>query len=109
GRQLDILHTLDGRHIPGEFFPHLIKDYSAIKRFQVIQETADELSLKIIADDSWNASDEAHLRSTIESTTGDAMKLSILRVEEIPLTQAGKLQVVVNRFARTDQQTCPTN
>lgn len=108
GRQLDILHTLDGRHIPGEFFPHLIKDYSAIKRFQVIQETADELSLKIVADDTWNASSEAHLRSTIESTTGDAMKLSILRVEEIPLTQAGKLQVVVNRFARTDQQTCPT-
>jgi phenylacetate-CoA ligase len=108
GRQLDILHTTDGRHIPGEFFPHLVKDYSAIKRFQVIQESADEMSLKIVANDAWNTADEADLRSTIEATIGESMNLSIQRVEEIPLTHSGKLQVVVNRYANSDKETCPT-
>src|SRR5207253_1358560 len=27
GRRLDILRTPDGRQIPGEFFPHLLKDF----------------------------------------------------------------------------------
>src|SRR4029077_12302961 len=27
GRQLDVLETLDGRKVPGEFFPHLLKEF----------------------------------------------------------------------------------
>src|SRR5690606_25431630 len=27
GRRLDVLHSPDGRRIPGEFFPHCLKDF----------------------------------------------------------------------------------
>jgi phenylacetate-CoA ligase len=36
GRRLDMLTTPDGRKIPGEFFPHLIKEFPAVRRFQVV-------------------------------------------------------------------------
>ena len=50
GRQLDTLETPDGRKIPGEFFPHLIKDFPAIRRFQVVQETIEQITLKLVVD-----------------------------------------------------------
>jgi phenylacetate-CoA ligase len=97
GRQLDIIRTPDGRYVPGEFFPHLLKDFSPIQRFQVVQDFADQLDLKIVASQEWSPEMEASLRAIIEATTGEKMKLVIHRVEEIPLTHSGKLQVVINR------------
>ena len=38
GRQLDVIRTPDGRIIPGEFFPHLMKDFQTVCRFQVVQD-----------------------------------------------------------------------
>ena len=35
GRQLDIFATPAGRQIPGEFFPHLIKDFTPVRRFRL--------------------------------------------------------------------------
>ena len=37
GRRLDTLRTPDGRSIPGELFPHLLKDFPLVRRFQVAQ------------------------------------------------------------------------
>src|SRR5882724_2634661 len=41
GRRSDMVHTPDGRHISGVFFPHLIKDYPAVRRFVVVQDRID--------------------------------------------------------------------
>src|SRR5436190_1770054 len=37
GRRLDIVRTPDGRHVPGELFPHLVKVFPQVRRFQVVQ------------------------------------------------------------------------
>ena len=97
GRQLDVLRTPDGRMIPGEFFPHLMKDYSAIRRFQVVQESADFVRVRMIVDASWNEGSRAKLIQIITQRLGPHVRLSLDEVTEIPLTAAGKLQVVVNR------------
>ena len=49
--------------IPGEFFPHMVKDYPAVKRFQVLQEGPDLIRLKIVATDHWRPADESSLRA----------------------------------------------
>jgi len=43
GRKLDIIKTPSGKIIPGELFPHLFKEFTGIRRFQVRQEKLDEL------------------------------------------------------------------
>ncbi len=99
GRRLDVLTTPDGRKIPGEFFPHLVKDFEAIRRFQVIQDAPDRITLLLIVTSDWRAADEQHLRSAIAAVTGPSVTLDLQRVDDIPLTPAGKLMVVVNRCA----------
>lgn len=95
GRQLDMLETLDGRHIPGEFFPHLIKDFPSIRRFQVRQENRSSIRLLLVVNDEWNDAVRNLLEEQVRDVIGYAVDLDIAIVDDIPLTAAGKRKVVV--------------
>lgn len=96
GRRLDVIQTPEGGRLPGEFFPHLLKEIAAVQRFQVIQEQADRVRLKLVAP-AWTAENERWLRRELEHVA-PSLGLEVELVDEIPLTAAGKLQVVVNRL-----------
>lgn len=99
GRRLDVLTTPDGRRLPGEFFPHIIKDLSSVRQFQVVQEIPEAVTIRLVAP-TWNDRDEAWLRREIAAAAGPLLEVRLERVEQIPLTGAGKLQVVVNRVSQ---------
>lgn len=98
GRRLDVLTTPDGRSLPGEFFPHILKEIRAVRQFQVVQERADAVTVRVVAPD-WVPDNEHWLRREVAAVAGPALRLDLERVDAIPLTAAGKLQVVVNRLA----------
>ena len=95
GRRLDVLETADGRRIPGEFFPHLLKEFPAIRRFQVVQQDPSRITLKLVCDVEFTASERAMLVAELVQQAGTETEVVLEFVEEIPLTRAGKLQVVV--------------
>lgn len=104
GRELDIVVTPDGRRIPGEFFPHFIKDFAAVRQFQVVQETKDQLRLLVVLKGTWGDGERERMTREITRVLGQSMKFEIAPVETIPLTKAGKLRVVVNRYAASARQ-----
>lgn len=101
GRQLDMITTPDGRRVPGEFFPHLFKDHPAIRRFQVVQDEERGFRVKLVVDETWNGDLQASITELIRRTVGEVVEFEFELVDEIPLTGAGKLQVVVNRCRPT--------
>jgi phenylacetate-CoA ligase len=98
GRQLDMISTPEGRCVPGEFFPHLFKEFPAIDRFQVVQERLDQIQIRVILRPGWNAHDQDLLERELRSALGPSIQIDIVPVSEIPLTALGKLQVVLNRI-----------
>lgn len=98
GRQLDILRTPDGRRVPGEFFPHLVKDYPAILRFQVVQEQLERIDIRLVTSD-WNSDLERQFLAEVREGVGEVVGVVVQQVNDIPLTAMGKLKVVVNRLA----------
>ena len=96
GRQLDTLETPDGRKIPGEFFPHLIKEFPAVRRFQVVQEKLEVITLKLVVDGGLTLADREHLLAEVRKCTGTKVDVRLQMVDDIPLTNAGKLKVVVH-------------
>jgi phenylacetate-CoA ligase len=94
GRQLDIIRTADGKHLAGEFFPHLIKDYAPIQQFQVTQTSIDSLNLRLVTDHRWDDQMHRKLQENIRNAIGPKTLLCIDRVESIPLSPSGKLCVV---------------
>jgi phenylacetate-CoA ligase len=95
GRQMDILVTTDGRRLPGAFFPHLLKDYAAVRQFQVVQRDRDLVELKLVVDDRWEQGARESLRREVQQAVGGTTRLVIHEVDQIPLTAAGKMRVVI--------------
>lgn len=96
GRRLDMLRMKNGRTIPGEFFPHLVKDFAGIKEFQVLQHARDRIELRAVLSPAWQRSDEAELITQVASVVGEDTRFVFSPTDAIRLTQSGKRRVVVN-------------
>lgn len=95
GRQADIISTPDGRQLPGVFFPHLMKDYPAVRHFQVVQPQSDTLELQLVVDEGWNTAFCEQLSRQVRQAVGPTVRVSVSEHEQIPLTPAGKQRVVI--------------
>jgi phenylacetate-CoA ligase len=100
GRRLDMIHTPDGRMIPGEFFPHLFKEFRAVKQFQIVQVAADRLRVDMVLGPHWNETERSHMLRHLADVLGPAMDITLNRVAGIALTAAGKHRVVVNQVCQ---------
>ncbi|HRN61941.1 MAG TPA: phenylacetate--CoA ligase family protein, partial [Luteimonas sp.] len=98
GRRLDAIRTTDGRVLPGEFFPHMLKDVAGVRRFQVVQESLDRFTLKLVAGAEFGAAQEAYVRREVAKVLGDDASLDLQCVDDIPLTASGKFRVTVSRL-----------
>jgi phenylacetate-CoA ligase len=96
GRQADMLTTPDGRRVSGLYFPHLLKDFPSVQRFQVVQEGPDAIVLELQAPDATREELE-RISSASRAVLGPAVRFTIETVSEIALSPSGKLLVVVNR------------
>ena len=97
GRILDVIKTPDGKIVPGEFFPHLFKEFEDIDKFQIIQEDLDNLKVKIVKRDSFSEKDFNLLKKEIFKVMGKGININFLFVDDIPLTKTGKFRVVVSK------------
>jgi phenylacetate-CoA ligase len=97
GRTLDVITTPDQRRLPGEFFPHLMKDFASVKRFQVVQDAADRVQMRVVASNGWDEPTRQRIEHLVEDALGPSCRFDLLRVDDIPLTRSGKLKVVVNQ------------
>jgi phenylacetate-CoA ligase len=97
GRQLDVIRTPDGRRVPGELFPHLLKDFADVRRFLVVQDEPDHLEVQVVVLPGWIPGHREKILGLIRNVVGPQMRVDVREVKDIPLTRAGKLRVVVNR------------
>lgn len=98
GRKLDVIHTPDGKLLPGEFFPHLLKDFKFIHKFQIVQEAIDKLVINIVCKGEAKKDEERELIDIIRSHVGNDLELILNYLKEIPLTSSGKHRVTISKL-----------
>lgn len=98
GRQLDLIRTTDGGLLPGEFFPHLLKDIPGVERFQVVQKSLQKLILRIVASEQFDAAARSLLMNALHRHLGANLEVDLQLVDEIPLTASGKLRVTISEL-----------
>jgi phenylacetate-CoA ligase len=97
GRTLDVITFPSGKQLPGEFFPHFLKDFENIKKFQVNQDSLGKLTISIVPYEL----SKGH--ALIEQIQNDLSKhigedISFALVEEIALSKTGKHMVVKSEY-----------
>jgi phenylacetate-CoA ligase len=96
GRSLDMIRTPEGKVVPGEFFPHLMKDFPAVARFQVVQERLDTLVVTVVPGPGFGFETSERINSEIRKVIGATVKVEYRVVASIPLTATGKYRVAVS-------------
>jgi phenylacetate-CoA ligase len=96
GRLLDTIVTPAGRMVPGEFFPHLAKEFQEIKQFQVIQDELERLVIKIVPSGDFAGQPLKRFKEEIANVVGEQTTLDVQFVDEIPLTATGKQRVTIS-------------
>lgn len=99
GRVLDAIRTPAGHVLPGEFFPHMLKDVPGLERFRLVQRQLDRLELSIVRNSGFDDSSLAYIRREVHKVLGDTVALHCHFVDDIPLTPSGKLRVTVSELS----------
>jgi len=99
GRKLDAIRTPAGHVLPGEFFPHMLKDVPGLARFQLVQRRLDRLDLSIVRGRGFEDASLDYIRREVARVLGDSAELHCHFVDDIPLTRSGKLRVTVSELA----------
>ncbi|WP_438034885.1 phenylacetate--CoA ligase family protein [Sorangium sp. So ce204] len=96
GRVLDMIVGPDGRLLAGEFFPHLLKDYPSVKRYQVHQDRSGAITIKIVPAKDYQDEHARLIEQALRKQLGDRAVLRIRVVDDIALTGGGKHRVTIS-------------
>lgn len=95
GRVLDAIRSPDGRIVPGEFFPHMLKDVAGLRAYQVVQKRLDSLAVRVVRGDAFDESALAYIRDETAKVLGTGVQVDVEFVDAIPLTPTGKRRVTI--------------
>ena len=98
GRKLDAIRSHDGRIVPGEFFPHMLKDVTGVLRFQVIQRSLDCVDMTLVRGDGFDESASAYIRRETAKVLGESVTLNLIFANAIALGANGKFRVTISEL-----------
>jgi len=107
GRKLDAIRTRAGNILPGEFFPHMLKDIPGLRRFQVVQRSLDTLDISIVRGEGFSESGLDYARREIAKVIGDAAEIRFHFVDDIPGGANGKFRVTISDLPADERQGLP--
>jgi len=93
GRQEDLIELKDGSRVGR--LDHLFKDAVRVAEAQIRQTHAGKCTIAIVPREGFGSPDEAEILGECQRRFGNRLDVRILRVESIPRTARGKLQLVV--------------
>jgi len=90
--------AFNGTRIPGIYFPHLMKELSEIKKYQVVQKSRSEIEVKIVQQLPISGEKIQFLRDEIQNVVGREVNINFNFVDDIPLNASGKFRVAISEI-----------
>ena len=106
GRIEDVVVGLDGRELVR--FHGIFIGLPFVLEGQVVQESLDRFTVRIIAEDGFGSEQVRMIRQRFEARLGK-VHVDVERVPELERTARGKLRAVISRVARADTRTDVTD
>jgi phenylacetate-CoA ligase len=108
GRVLDVICCPDGKLLPGEFFPHLMKEVEgSVQAFQIIQPVIDRLTVRIVPKPSYSEETTGYLRRHIEAQVGAGILVEFEIVDRIETHASGKYRPTISMVSLSEKRFAP--
>jgi phenylacetate-CoA ligase len=98
GKGTDIFLTPSKKFITVHNFNPVLKKYSGIFQYQVIQEDIDKIRINIVKDDTYKDESTASIINEFKKKIGEDIDFRVEFVQEIPLLPSGKRRYVVSKI-----------
>ena len=99
GRRTDTLITPDGNRIHGLGVMYVLRVLPAVAVYQVVQDSVDQLQVLVVPrGEPTEAELESPVLEGLRDLFGEAMKIEVKRVAEIPALASGKMRAIWNRL-----------
>ncbi|MEO6119996.1 MAG: hypothetical protein ABIP12_04835 [Terriglobales bacterium] len=99
GRLTDFLVMPDGRQISGvALLTCVFADVSELQHVQIVQDTRDEVKLRIVPGVSYEPSVEKRLRERLQHYLQSDVRVSVELCDEVEISASGKRRFVINRI-----------
>ena len=104
GRKLDCIILKDGQEFLGVFVVHLFnrmiqQEGIKVKQFQIVQNTRDDISVRIVKEKDFSSKDESVIFNTLQARF-EGINLTLVYEAVIENTLSGKRRLVINNIGR---------
>jgi len=96
GRIEDVVTGPDGRQLVR--FHGIFVDQPNVIEGQIIQETLNNFTVKVVSTDNFSSSDVVEIKQRMHQRLGSDVNIQVEQVLEIPRTKSGKFQAVVSKI-----------
>ena len=93
----DLIVTPEGRVIASSILTHPFKPLRSIHESQLLQETVDELTVRIVKNPEFVESDGEKLIAGLRERLGEGIRIRLEFVDSIARTPAGKFRWVISK------------
>ncbi len=98
GRSFDIVECPNGQRIAGTFWTIVLRRFTGVRQFQVVQDAPDHLIVRLRTGEEWVPGTEAAISHQIKQACGDAMMVDYEFADHFELTKSGKSRLVINQL-----------
>jgi phenylacetate-CoA ligase len=96
GRCLDMIVTAEGTIVSGVMVPHLVKQFAAVRAFQLVQDALDSVVLRVVAGPGFDGAQKASLGAQLRRWLGPGMSVRIEERRELETAASGKYRLVIS-------------
>ena len=96
GRRSDLILSPSGRAVHGEFFTHLFYGVPGVAEFQVVQETASDLVIRIVAEPAFSETHRRRIEAAIREHADPGFRVRWESVVRIPREASGKFRFTIS-------------
>ncbi len=93
----DVVITPDGRFISPSVLTHPFKPFDTLVKSQLVQDAEDHLLVKLVPSSAFTASEQEALLSGLRARLGEAMRIDVVIVDDIPPEKSGKYRWVISK------------
>src|SRR5207253_6047786 len=91
GRVQSIIQGTEGRHLPGTFFAHYLKEFDhAIRQFQVVQNEPGAIVFRVVKAGRFSTEVLEEIVATFRAHLGADMRVEVELLDNLELIRTGK-------------------